>query len=123
MENSHTHEVWINKKSFDVDNVTVFTGDYKECFKYVDDLAKETGCGAGLLLINGNYDIMELAAVAKGKMRDAAPEMLATLLFYQAGIENFYNCIDFGNSKLNAEAISFMNEIGTSVNAAIKSAQ
>jgi len=123
MKNQHTHEVWVNKSDPNAATQTVSTGTYVECFQYVDKLAKEKGFGAGLLLTNGNYDIISVAQEAKEKTERAAPEMLAALLYYRAGIDNFYNCLDFGKCNLNAEAITFMNEVGISINAAVKSAQ
>ena len=80
MENSHTHEVWLNKNQPDVDTQTAFKGTYIECFKYVDEIAKLDGCGAGLLLQNGNYDIVDLEEEAKIRVKKAAPELLKRLI-------------------------------------------
>lgn len=49
-------------------------------------------------------------------------EMREALEFYKNGIDHFYKCIDFGKSKLDAEAIAFMNESNVKISNALKTA-
>ena len=56
------------------------------------------------------------------QVRATAPELLEALEYYKQGVENFYTRINFGASFLDAEAIEYMNKVGSKINQAITKA-
>ena len=62
-------------------------------------------------------------AEANAKLIAAAPDLLEALLYYQEGIDHFYDRVDFNHSFLDAKAITFMNESGIKIKQAVNKAK
>lgn len=61
--------------------------------------------------------------IALNEITKAYNEMFEALKFYQKGIDHFYKCINFGKSRLDAEAIAFMNDSNIKISKALKTAE
>jgi hypothetical protein len=90
---SHTHEV--RKFDYRKPKGKQTTVEHKgnsneECYQWLEALAKESNCGAGLLLNNGGYSIVDLAEEKKNYIKSLAPELLDALI-------DLYNASGRGN--------------------------
>lgn len=77
---------------------------------------------SGDILVNEKVIASAYFKNSDAKLIAAAPELLEALLYYKAGIDHFYSCINFKESFLDAESIEFMNDSNIKISNAIKKA-
>lgn len=58
--------------------------------------------------------------MALNEITNAYNAMHEALRYYKAGIDHFYNCINFKKSPLDADAIAFMNDSNIKISKALK---
>lgn len=80
MDTNHTHELRLHDYTKGLNHIQVLVkGTEEDCLAYLEIEAKRRGCGIGLLVNNGGYTVVDLAAEVIAKKKAAGVELFDAL--------------------------------------------
>jgi hypothetical protein len=114
METKHTKGKWVQNG---INGVHTINGS---CIAIAEQIGDEEQIQANAKLIAEAGNVTNESGLTPRQLLEQRNEMLDALEFYRKGIEHFYDCINFKQSNLDSEAISFMNESNIKIREAIR---